>query len=113
MAPVSPCHMERWLQLSSMALQERAVRQLDNQTDLSAAEKDLMLRWNVYLHDQPCLSDAQMSQRCRDFAAATAKDMQKDPNLRRCFLVHLINLWEFNLVPAAVVDECVACVDSA
>ncbi|KAL3142032.1 hypothetical protein ABBQ32_004666 [Trebouxia sp. C0010 RCD-2024] len=91
---------------------ERAVRQLDNQTDLSAPERDLMLRWNLYLHDQPCLSDAQMSQRCQDFAALVAKDMQKDPNLRRCFMVHLINLWEFNLVPAEVVDECVTCIDS-
>lgn len=91
-------------------LQERAARQLDNQTDLSAAERDLMLRWNLYLHDHPCLSDAQMSQRCRDFATVAAKDMQRDPDLQRCFLVHLINLWEFNLVPAAIVDECMACI---
>ena len=53
-----------------------------------------------------------MSQRCRDFAAVGAKDMQNDPYLRRCFLLHLINLWEYNLVPAAVVDECLACMDS-
>lgn len=93
-------------------LQERAARQLDNQTDLSAAERDLMLRWNLYLHDHPCLSDAQMSQRCRDFATVAAKDMQRDPDLQRCFLVHLINLWEFNLVPAAIVDECMACISN-
>lgn len=49
-----------------------------------------------------------MSQRCQDIAAVAADDMQRDPDLRRCFLVHLINLWEFNLVPAAVVDKCMA-----
>ena len=93
------------------ALQERAARQLDNQTDLSAAERDLMLRWNLYLHNHPCQSDAQMSQRCQDFAAVAGKDMQRDPDLRRCFLVHLINLWEFNLVSAVVVDECMTYID--
>lgn len=93
------------------ALQERATQQLDNQTDLSSAERDLMLRWNLHLHDHPCRSDLQMSQRCRDFAAVAGKDMQRDQNLRRCFLVHMINLWEFNLVPAVVVDECMTCID--
>lgn len=94
-------------------LQERASKQLDKQTGLSTSEKDLMLRWNLYLHDHPCLSDGQMSQRCLEFAAMSAKDMLANSALRRCFMVHLINLWEFNLVPATVVDDCMLCIDSA
>jgi len=41
------------------------------------------------------LSDAQMGQRCIDVAAEQAQAMRADSELRRCFMVHLVNLWEF------------------
>lgn len=93
------------------ALQARAMRQLDKQTDLSTAEKDLMLSWNLYLHDHPCRSDAHMSQRCLDFAAVQSDKMQADADFRRCFMVHLINLWDFNLVSPDLVDACMASIN--
>ncbi|KAL0048331.1 hypothetical protein WJX82_001060 [Trebouxia sp. C0006] len=90
----------------------RVVRQLDKLTGLSAAEKNLMLSWNIYLRDHPCLSDAQMGQRCIDFAAEHAKAMRADPELRRCFMVHLVNLWEFNIVTSDLVDACMVSIDA-
>lgn len=81
-------------------------------TDLSTAEKELMLSWNLYLHDHPCLSDEHVSQRCIDFAAAQAKELQASSDLRRCFMVHLINLWEFDIVSSDLVDACMASIDS-
>ncbi len=93
-------------------LQARVVRQLDKLTGLSAAEKNLMLSWNIYLRDHPCLSDAQIGQRCIDFAAEHAKAMRADPELRRCFMVHLVNLWEFNIVTSDLVDACMVSIDA-
>lgn len=93
-------------------LQVRAVRQLDKQKDFSAAEKSLMLSWNLYLHDHPCLSDTQMSQRCVDFAAEQAKNLKADPDLPHCFMVHLVNLWEFNIIKPDVVDACMASIEA-
>ena len=87
-------------------LQARVVRQLDKLTGLSAAERNLMLSWNIYLQDHPCLSDAQMGQRCIDVAAEQAQAMRADSELRRCFMGHLVNLWEFNIVTSDLVDAC-------
>ena len=93
-------------------LQARVVRQLDKVTGLSAAEKNLMLSWNIYLHDHSCLSDAQMGQRCIGFAAEQAQAMRADSELRRCFMVHLVNLWEFNIVTSDLVDACMVSIDA-
>lgn len=90
----------------------RVVRQLDKVTGLSAAEKNLMLSWNIYLHDHSCLSDAQMGQRCIGFAAEQAQAMRADSELRRCFMVHLVNLWEFNIVTSDLVDACMVSIDA-
>ncbi|DBB04347.1 hypothetical protein WJX77_010776 [Trebouxia sp. C0004] len=90
----------------------RVVRQLDRLTGLSAAEKNLMLSWNMYLHDHPCLADAQMGQRCIAFAAEQVQAMRADSELRRCFMVHLVNLWEFNIVTSDLVDTCMVSIDA-
>lgn len=90
----------------------RVVRQLDKLTGLSTAEKNLMLSWNIYLHNHPCLSDAQMGQRCIDFAAEQVQAIRADSELRRCFMVHLVNLWEFNIVTSDIVDACMVSIDA-
>ncbi|KAA6426359.1 MAG: Polycomb suz12 [Trebouxia sp. A1-2] len=90
----------------------RAVRQLDKLTGVNTAEKNLMLSWNMYLHDHPCLSDAQMGQRCIDFAAEQVQAMRADSELRRCFMVHLVNLWEFNIVSSDLVHACMVSIDA-
>lgn len=89
----------------------RAVKQLDKQTDLSQAEKQLMLSWNLHLHEHPCLANSHMGQRCLDFAAANCQDLRASPDLKRCFMVHLINLWEFNLISPDLVHACVASIE--
>jgi hypothetical protein len=105
-------HCEAKGERLACVLQARAVRQLDKLTGLSAAEKNLMLSWNIYLHDHPCLSDAQMGQRCIDFAAEQVQAMRADSELRRCFMVHLVNLWEFNIVTSDLVDACMVSIDA-
>ncbi len=92
LAPATFHEIKKYVQCM---LQARVVRQLDKLTGLSAAERNLMLSWNIYLQDHPCLSDAQMGQRCIDVAAEQAQAMRADSELRRCFMVHLVNLWEF------------------
>jgi len=105
-------HCEAKGERLACVLQARAVRQLDKLTGLSAAEKNLMLSWNIYLHDHPCLSDAQMGQRCIDFAAEQVQAMRADSELRRCFMVHLVNLWEFNIVTSDRVYACMVSIDA-
>ena len=94
-------------------MQARVVHQLDLQSDLNRAEKNFMLHWNVFLHENPCLSDAHMGQRCLDFAAAQAAVFAADPDSRQCFTVHLVNLWEFNLIDPALIDKCIVAASMA
>ena len=95
---VTSCHF---------VVQARVVHQLDLQPDLNRAEKSFMLHWNVFLHENPCLSDAHMGQRCLDFATVQAATFAADSDFVRCFMVHLVNLWEFNLIDPALIDKCI------
>lgn len=83
------------------------MQQLDQLPDLNSTEKEFMLQWNVFLHNKPCHSDGHMAQRCLDFAAAEASRISADLELRQCFMMHLMNLWEFNLLEPSVVDKCI------
>lgn len=89
------------------------MQQLELQPGLNTAEKEFMLQWNVFLHDNPCLSDAHMGQRCLDFASTRASVMRADADMKRCFTVHLVNLWEFNIIDPAVIDKCAVAVSAA
>lgn len=53
-----------------------------------------------------------MGQRCIGFAAEQAQAMRADSELRRCFMVHLVNLWEFNIVTSDLVDACMVSIDA-
>ena len=39
--------------------------------------------------------------------------MRADADIKRCFMVHLVNLWEFNIIDPAVIDECAVAVSAA
>lgn len=88
-------------------------QQLELRSELSTAERDFMLRWNVFLHEHPCLADAHLAQRSLDFAAAEADAFSYDADLKQCFIVHLVNLWEFNIIDATTLDKCIAAMTKA
>ena len=48
----------------------------------------------------------QMPERCRQFCEKTGSQLVAKPELRRCFVAHLIMLWERALISPADLDEC-------
>ncbi len=86
---------------------------LQMREDLTTPERELMMNWNTYLRRYPVYADAHVPSACLGFVSAYAPHLCASMPLRRCFMVHMVHLWEYNLVSPDVVDQCMQVIDNA
>uniref|UniRef100_A0A061REH5 Polycomb protein SUZ12 n=1 Tax=Tetraselmis sp. GSL018 TaxID=582737 RepID=A0A061REH5_9CHLO len=87
-------------------------RMLDNcAANPTPTEREFMLLWNMYLAKFPVHSDALTPAKCEEFAAHHAAELSR-PEMRRSFVMHLVNLFKFGLLAASSVTRCLQVVDS-
>jgi hypothetical protein len=67
-------------------------------------EKDFMFMWNVFVHRRHIFSDQLLGDAAIEFAQANRRELAADSELRRCFTLHLINLWDASLLDGAAMD---------
>lgn len=72
---------------------------LEEREGLCPEEREFMLAWNRYTHENPILADFEVGRTCVAFAQEHAEAMA-DPEgpFRRCFAAHVVNLWKFRLL---------------
>ncbi len=85
---------EQYIRYCSTALEEKP--------NLCKEEMDFMLKWNLYIHNNPIHADSAVPDVCIAFANEH-KEMLKDASgwFRRCFAAHVLNLWKFRLLTPA------------
>lgn len=79
-------------------------RGIDEFGDVTRQEKDFMFMWNTYTYKRHIYADALLAEAVADFARSHRSRLCADPELRRCFTLHLINLWDVCLIDGAAVD---------
>jgi len=86
-------------------------RALDEFVDVAREEKELMHLWNIFVVRNPIYSDAQLADSVKLFARANAPMFRELPSMRRCFVLHLINLHQLDLITPQHMDDALAVLD--
>ncbi|XP_067315572.1 polycomb protein suz12-B [Pseudorasbora parva] len=85
-------------------LQEKTTTQIEEFTDVNEGEKEVMKLWNLHVMKNGFIADNQMSQASMLFVENCGPYIIRR-NLCRNFLLHLVNLHDFNLVTIATIDR--------
>ena len=93
--------------------QTKCRRGIDEFGDVTQVEKDFMFMWNTYTHKRHIYADALLAEAVADFARSHRIRLCADPEMRRCFTLHLINLWDVCLLDGAAMDEALRLLDAA
>uniref|UniRef100_A0A9R1SPN7 SUZ12 polycomb repressive complex 2 subunit b n=2 Tax=Cyprinus carpio TaxID=7962 RepID=A0A9R1SPN7_CYPCA len=88
-------------------LREKTTTQIEEFTDVNEGEKEVMKLWNLHVMKNGFISDNQMSQASMLFVENYGPYIIRR-NLCRNFLLHLVNLHDFNLVTTATIDRAMA-----
>nr|XP_021332566.1 polycomb protein suz12-B isoform X2 [Danio rerio] len=88
-------------------LQEKTTTQIEEFTDVNEGEKEVMKLWNLHVMKNGFIADNQMSQASMLFVEICGPHIIRR-NLCRNFLLHLVNLHDFNLVTIATIDQAMA-----
>ena len=91
--------------------QTKCRRGIDEFGDVTQVEKDFMFMWNTYTHKRHIYADALLAEAVADFARSHRARLCADPEMRRCFTLHLINLWDVCLLDGAAMDEALRVLD--
>ncbi|CAG8815576.1 4676_t:CDS:2, partial [Gigaspora margarita] len=83
---------------------------LDELSDVSDKEKQMMKIWNRYIEPQRGLADRNLPDVCLQFAKTRARQIA-ELELRNEFAFHLLNILEFKLIDSACVTRCLGFVD--
>ncbi|CAG8486632.1 12939_t:CDS:2 [Racocetra persica] len=83
---------------------------LDELSDASDKEKQMMKIWNRYIEPQRGLADRNLPDVCLQFAKTRARQIA-ELELRNEFAFHLLNILEFKLIDSACVTKCLGLVD--
>jgi hypothetical protein len=75
-------------------------------------EKDFMFMWNMYVHKRRVFADALLADAAVEFAQTHRAQLSADSELRRCFTLHLINLWDACLLDGAALDGALRKIDA-
>jgi hypothetical protein len=75
-------------------------------------EKDFMFMWNMYVHKRRVFADALLADAAVEFAEMHRAQLSADSELRRCFTLHLINLWDACLLDGAAMDDALRKIDA-
>jgi hypothetical protein len=71
-----------------------------------------MFLWNVYIHKRHLFADALLADAAVDFAEKHRAKLCSDAELRRCFTLHLINLWDACLIDGSAMDDALRKLDA-
>ncbi|XP_056315833.1 polycomb protein suz12-B isoform X2 [Danio aesculapii] len=85
-------------------LQEKTTTQIEEFTDVNEGEKEVMKLWNLHVMKNGFIADNQMTQASMLFVENCGPHIIRR-NLCRNFLLHLVNLHDFNLVTIATIDQ--------
>ncbi|TRY56366.1 hypothetical protein DNTS_034965 [Danionella cerebrum] len=85
-------------------LREKTTTQIEEFTDVNEGEKEVMKLWNLHVMKNGFIADNQMSQASMLFVENYGPYIVRR-NLYRNFLLHLVNLHDFNLVTIATIDQ--------
>ncbi|KAK7144606.1 hypothetical protein R3I94_010888 [Phoxinus phoxinus] len=88
-------------------LREKTTTQIEEFTDVNEGEKEVMKLWNLHVMKNGFIADNQMSQASMLFVENCGPHIIRR-NLCRNFLLHLVNLHDFNLVTIATIDQAMA-----
>ncbi|CAG8718644.1 15188_t:CDS:2, partial [Gigaspora rosea] len=83
---------------------------LDELSEVSDKEKQMMKIWNRYIEPQRGLADRNLPDVCLQFAKTRARQIA-ELELRNEFAFHLLNILEFKLIDSACVTRCLGFVD--
>ncbi|CAG8459559.1 9341_t:CDS:2 [Acaulospora colombiana] len=83
---------------------------LDELSDVSDKEKQMMKIWNRYIEPKRGLADKNLSSVCIEFAKSRAHQIV-ELDLRNEFAFHLLNILEFQIIDSACVTKCLGYVD--
>lgn len=86
-------------------LQKRHGATIDDFTDLSPAEKELMKLWSSYLMDYPIIADSHVAPVCRAFISDLAETLKP---FRNNVMMHIAALREFAVITLAETAELIA-----
>lgn len=84
--------------MTTEILQRDAKDRLKEKSFLDADEREFMLAWNKYLHTHPLHGDREIPAVCTAFAECHKESLSENAAFRRCFVMHLTNLWRFALI---------------
>lgn len=85
-------------------MRAKTIQLIDEFTDVNDGEKELMKLWNLHLMKNSYIADFQVLEACRSFIDNYSRDL-KEKNLERNFLLHLVNLHDFNLITSSQIEE--------
>lgn len=85
----------------------KTIQLIDEFTDVNDGEKELMKLWNLHLMKNSYIADFQVLEACRSFIDKNSQEL-KERNLQRNFLLHLVNLHDFNLITSSQIEEITA-----
>ncbi|XP_039516931.1 polycomb protein suz12-B isoform X2 [Pimephales promelas] len=88
-------------------LREKTTTQIEEFTDVNEGEKEVMKLWNLHVMKNGFIADNQMSQASMLFVENCGPHIIRR-SLCRNFLLHLVNLHDFNLVTIATIDRAMA-----
>ena len=72
---------------------------------MSREERQFMVMWNTSFRKRRIVADCLLADALCDFATARREELRSSDELRRQFVLQLVNLWEARLVESAVVDR--------
>ena len=88
------------------------LRQLSDFEDIDHREKLFMHDWNVFVHRFKPYADRDVPAALAAFAKYRGDALRADPALRRMFVLHLVNQWDFGVVEPDVIDATLKIVDA-
>ena len=87
-------------------------RRLVDFDDIKADEKTFMHEWNAFVKQFRPVGDRALPAALEAFAHYRGEAMSKSRTFKRLFALHLLNAFEFGVMPAGTIDACMRVVES-
>lgn len=92
-------------------LYQKTVVMIDEFSDVNEGEKELMKMWNLHIMKHDYIADCQIPKACFTFVEEHGREIL-EKNLKRNFLVHLVNMFDFSLIRPEVVQRAYAMLEN-
>ena len=71
-----------------------------------------MFAWDAFVRRQPIYADAILPDAVALFAIDRRHALRAAPQLRRCFTLHMVNLWDYGLLSGEHIDRALRLIAS-